>query len=272
MFFIFGTPRSGTTLIAQCLSAHPDILVPNETDFIVPAALIYDRIADPREVRAALKILIPNTRHFQISIGEYLSGADVAAIIDAFGDTFDSLMANLYAAVAAKGGAKLAGDKSPNDLPYVHAMQKHGLFNLPTQIIHVVRDVRDVLAAVLEQNWIPTEKDGALQFVHFWAHRNMNLHRMMKDEPNYLLVRYEDFTADPRLGMERILQQLGHDFQDGVLEEARRHPRYRGQAHHPFLYEPISTARAGSYKTRLSRDLRAMCEKEGVEAMALFGY
>ncbi len=30
MFFIFGMPRSGTTLIAQCLSAHTEIVVPYE--------------------------------------------------------------------------------------------------------------------------------------------------------------------------------------------------------------------------------------------------
>ena len=30
MFFIFGSPRSGTTLLAQCLSAHSEIIVPGE--------------------------------------------------------------------------------------------------------------------------------------------------------------------------------------------------------------------------------------------------
>jgi len=34
MSFLFGTPRSGTILLAQCLSAHTKIIVPSETDFI----------------------------------------------------------------------------------------------------------------------------------------------------------------------------------------------------------------------------------------------
>ncbi len=34
MFFVFGSPRSGTTLMAQCLSSHTDIIIPHETDFI----------------------------------------------------------------------------------------------------------------------------------------------------------------------------------------------------------------------------------------------
>ncbi|QHW31542.1 sulfotransferase [Paenibacillus rhizovicinus] len=35
MFIIFGSPRSGTTLLSSVLDAHDDIVVPDETDFIV---------------------------------------------------------------------------------------------------------------------------------------------------------------------------------------------------------------------------------------------
>jgi hypothetical protein len=46
MLFVFGSPRSGTTLLAQILNSHPEIVVPHETDFIIPFVFVFDRIPD----------------------------------------------------------------------------------------------------------------------------------------------------------------------------------------------------------------------------------
>jgi hypothetical protein len=36
MFFIFGNPRSGTTLLCASLELNDKIVVPDETDIVVP--------------------------------------------------------------------------------------------------------------------------------------------------------------------------------------------------------------------------------------------
>ena len=47
MFVVYGMPRSGTTLVAQVLNAHSGLLVPDETDFMVPAAHAFRLVESP---------------------------------------------------------------------------------------------------------------------------------------------------------------------------------------------------------------------------------
>ena len=77
MFFIFGMPRSGTTLLAQCLNAHSKIVVPHETDFIIPMAFIFDRIRDEQVGRNLIYELIVNSTYFPNSLEEYVDARTV---------------------------------------------------------------------------------------------------------------------------------------------------------------------------------------------------
>ena len=81
MFFIFGTPRSGTTLLSTCLSANSEIIVPDETDFIIPMAFIFDRINDENVGRELIYKLIVNSARFSASIGEYISEQTVYDVV-----------------------------------------------------------------------------------------------------------------------------------------------------------------------------------------------
>lgn len=273
MFFVLGTPRSGTTLISQCLSAHPDIIVPNETDFIVPAALLYDRLSDPAVRSEALKTLIPSTKYFYSSLGEYLAPEEVHAAIDSHSETFNGLLTKLYSEVAAKAGAKLGGDKSPNDISFVAFLERAGGFRAPTKIIHIVRDVRSVLASQLEQNWIRNRGRGPVQFARTWTHDNLFLHEWTVDlEGRYIRVSLEDFTAEPEAQMRRLLAHLGCDFHPNTLNPEKRNRRYEGDPHHAKLYQPISTEHAQASRKALTPELREMCEREARIAMDVFGY
>src|SRR5215208_3766820 len=71
MFFIFGSPRSGTTLLAQCLNNHSDIVVPHETSFIIPLAFVFTSIREPELGKEMIIRFITRSHDFQTSIGEY---------------------------------------------------------------------------------------------------------------------------------------------------------------------------------------------------------
>src|SRR5690348_5511964 len=73
VFFIFGSPRSGTTLLAQTLAAHSQIEMPYETDFIVPVAFVLDRVNDPTAGRPIIKGLMTASMGYKRSLGPYLS-------------------------------------------------------------------------------------------------------------------------------------------------------------------------------------------------------
>jgi len=269
MFFIFGYPRSGTTLLAQCLDAHPEVVVPGETDFIVPMAFLFNRRLPPEAGREMLTTLI--TRSFcSDSVREYLSDEAVREVVGTCEYTLSGVLEALYAAIARSAGAKLAGDKSPNDLAYIGCIAAEGGIPPGTKILHIVRDVRDVVVSLRDQDW--GERD-ALYVAQCWASSNLVLfdgHR--HDAANYLLVRYEELAAAPEGVLRKCCAVLEIDYDPAMIDHTTRHERYREMPHHQRLFEPISTRRVGVYKTRLPPAEQGACAEAAAEALEAFGY
>src|SRR5437868_1964404 len=119
MLFIFGSPRSGTTLLAASLNLHEDIFIPHETDFIVPLAFIYDRVKDQRIGKELIVQLITSTKSFDKSLGETLSKDDVREVIMSSNYLCGDLVSGIFDLIGKKTGKKIVGDKSPNDLQFI---------------------------------------------------------------------------------------------------------------------------------------------------------
>lgn len=272
MFFVFGSPRSGTTLISQSLSAHPEIHVPNETQFIVPAAFLFDRMDDGPARREALKLLITGERQFHWGLGEYLSAAEVVEIIEAqSADSFAAFLNALYDAVARRAGKQIGGDKSPNDLGFFGILRKTGALDPPVKIIHVVRDVRFVIASSIEHGWVTADRID--NFVRAWTNSNAGLYTSFGGAPNYLLVRYEDFVRDPEGQTARMCGHLGRAFHPDTIDPARKHTRFTGVAHHAKLYSPISSEQTSGLDGRLSEAAREACRAFApANTMRMLGY
>ena len=71
------------------------------------------------------------------------------------------MLSALYAAVAEAGGGRLGGDKSPNDLKFTRILLTADLFAEDLPVIHVVRDVRDVMASFKDLGWADGRARGA---------------------------------------------------------------------------------------------------------------
>lgn len=270
MFFVFGSPRSGTTLLAQSLSAHSELMVPYETDFIIPAAAIIDRVKDPAIGRELLANLILNSSGFSISLGEYVSRDAVREIIFSVEYQMGVLLKAIYDAIAKAAGKRLAGDKSPNDLLFLRLLIKVEGITPDMKILHIVRDVRDVMASLKERNWV---SDLDLYFPRFWSNSNLYLHSIFKDKPEqYHVLRYEDFVSDPGTALEAVSNHLGVRIEPEMLEPSSRHPRYKQMDDHQKLYDPISTDRIGRFRDKLDKDSILQCEYQAYEALRAFGY
>lgn len=271
MFFIFGSPRSGTTLLAQCLSAHPDLVVPAETDFIVPAAFVFDRVEDVEVRKTILKPLIANAAFTRAALGEYLSEEKLGEIVSAHCESATSLLDAIYTAVATAAGAKLAGDKTPNDLLYLRILISTGVISSDTKIIHIVRDVRDVVSSLIKRSWTPAIED---YFPRLWSQTNLYLHEQFGSGKNYRLIRYEDFVRDPEDHLREICGLLGvdSDHLHDMIAPKRRHRRYFRSPNHPMLYDPISVERIGAFRADLSPAAIETCHRQAADAMTVFAY
>ena len=195
-------------MLAQCLSAHPDLVVPAETDFIVPAAFVFDRVEDVEVRKTILKPLIANAAFTRASLLEYLTEHQLGEIVDAHCDSAASLFTAIYAAVARAAGAKLAGDKTPNDMLYTRILITTGAIPNDAKVIHIIRDARDVVTSLIRRGWAPGIEDF---FPRLWSQTNLYLHEEFRSSPNYRLVRYEDFVRDPMLELRQLCDLLGVD-------------------------------------------------------------
>lgn len=273
MFFVFGSPRSGTTLLAQCLNNHSEIVIPHETSFIIPMAFVFTSIREPDLGKEIIIKLITHSYDFQTSIGEYLSEERISKIINGCDYHPAQVLIAIYAELALSAGKKIAGDKSPNDLLNLNALvSQGGLDDVNIKIIHIVRDIRDVMVSLNKIKWLK-DKDMEFSFPRFWSNSNLYLNSLYKGEKNkYLLIRYEDMVCEPEHIFHKICDFLEVDFQQGMLDFQNFDPRYKDFPFHSKLYAPISSESIGVYKKELAKALLASYERQAQEALNVFEY
>lgn len=270
MFFIFGMPRSGTTLLARMLNAHRDVLVPHETDFIVPMAFLMDRIPDARVGRPLLTRLICSTSGFKASLGEWLTVDDVTACVEQAEYHPPAVLDSLYSTMAARAGKRLAGDKSPNDLNFIRILDKTGVTHARTRIIHIVRDVRDVMVSLHRTGWV---QDLDRWFPRQWANQNLYLQEQLADQDRYFFLRYEDLVADPRGNAVDLCEWLGLPWDERMLDnQARGHARYESMTQHSRLALGVDRAAIGQYQSEATPEQVAQWAMQAQEALERFGY
>jgi hypothetical protein len=273
MFLVLGQPRSGTTLVAQCLNGHPDLVVPDETDVVVALAFLVTRIEDPDVGRELAATLVTQSRRFADSLGQYLTADEAAAAVRSAPWSLRGILASLYAAVAEAGGARVGGDKSPNDLKFTRILLTADLFGEDLPVIHVVRDIRDVMVSFQELGWAQGVPEG---LVRFWVANNLMVRNNVprKGSP-YLAVRYEDVVADPDGQFRAMCGLLGVEYDPAMLSDERRFGQFEAHreiGQHARTFEPISAARVGTHREAFDTatvDRLTTLAQDGLEA---FGY
>lgn len=270
MFFLFGSPRSGTTILAQCISAHPDIVIPDETDILVPLSMIAQRVPDAALGRSLISDLIAGSDRFPFGIGEYLSADEVRECVGSAEYAPAPIIAALYDRIAAASGKAIAGDKSPNDLLSLRELHAARAIDEATPVIHIVRDVRDVMLSLGKTGWAPKDIDH--YFPRLWSDRNLYLRHLGQSLRRYLLIRYEDFVTEPAAVLERVCGMLGVEYTASMLDKNLRHQRYRGVTHHMNIYSDISSASVGKYQSAIPKKKITDYEQQAKEALIAFGY
>lgn len=267
-FIIFGSPRSGTTLLAQCLSNHRDIIIPYETDFLIPAALIFNHVKDTATGKRLIADLIVSTNDFR-SLAEYLTEKEIQSLILESDYDFQTIVHSIYSAIAKKVNKRVAGDKSPNDLHNADSLLQAGLLEEQTKVIHIVRDIRGVTESLIRMNWAPGLEGN---FPRYWCANNLFLHTIMSNEPNYFFLRYEDFVTEPHGHMQKLCTFLGVSFEASMLDTSTFHQRYKVMPAHSHLYEAISKRSIGIWKSALTIEQVRMIETQAREGLLKFGY
>jgi hypothetical protein len=270
--FVVGAPRSGTTLLRYMLCSHPRIYLPPESNFIPQlhrgsraSALSRD---EAERILAQLCRYRPFWRDWPdapLNPQEVLDGLDRL--------TPASIVAALFGRYANLHGAVRWGDKTPDNVTNLARVAE--LFP-GAQIVHLIRDARDVVASSLDAYQGPRFfYMDAYYHARMWRERVRSGMQAGRALPagRYREIRYEDLTADPQGQLRGLCRFLGESFDPRMVAP---HVVACGQHHshgiHARVRQPVTSARIGRSQTDLTpRDLR-LVERIAGDLLDELGY
>jgi Sulfotransferase family len=215
--FFVGSGRSGTTLIRAMFDSHPDMAVPDESNFIPRFGRVRQRYEKPWGFASAvfLRDLFRQGWFRQ-------SGISQEAAWDAFDSRPPADLASgireVFALYARLHGKSRYADKTPNYVLHVPLLA--GLFP-EARFVHLIRDGREVAMSLLDVGFGPrTMREAALQWRERVAHglaygRELGPSRCRQ-------VRYEDLLEDPAGTVASLCDFVGLGFDPMMLQYFER--------------------------------------------------
>ena len=253
--FVIGFQRSGTTLLQSLLGAHPRIAAPPETHFIARVAHLADYFGDleddanlRRALHEALNPPVP-------LLAECGFDEDVLFERATAGPrTYAALLDTLMSDFADRHGKSRWCEKTPTQ----PASWVFALFP-DAQVVHIVRDPRDVVASSLEVPWTGI---GARRIAAAWRRFTLDNVRVgLEVGPSrFLQIRYEDLARDFEATLSLVCAFLGEGLTAEMLTNPeRRLPTIAAAASpwHGTVLEQRPPPVSGSYRSRLRADRRA---------------
>jgi tetratricopeptide (TPR) repeat protein len=208
--FILGFPRSGTTLIEQILSAHPQIAAGDELPLIAEITELMLRILDsPLHYPEALA---------ELWMGNHREDLDVLR---------DHYLRRIQQLGVLRSGGRWFTDKMP--LNEMHLGLIHLLFP-QAPLVHVIRHPLDVMLSVYSNMlthgfYCAYELESAAR--HYVLIAELLEHYRSEIDLRYLRIRYEDIVEDTEPTVLRLLAFIGEEFDARCLafDENRRYAR-----------------------------------------------
>ena len=253
-FFVVGCPRSGTTLLAVLLDRHSRLCVAPETGF-------YDEIA-PRLWLRGEKRLLGILREWR-RLPEL--GLDAESVLGRLPERWNAgdVLAAILELHAERRGSARCGEKTPQHLRHVPAIQRH----FPrAKILCMLRDGRDNALSLRAMPWW---RGGLREAAMLWR-RSARLAEQSARHGQFRIVRYEDLVARPAEVLRSIMTFLGETFQPAQIDTQvpsgvvlARSMEWKGDALGPMLLDRIDGRRREAspedlalLERLLGRDLR----------------
>lgn len=264
--------RSGTTLLAMMVGAHPEIAVPLSTtgmwyDFFACMPRDYRNLAD---YEAITRLVDDVLAHERIRLWNTALERERILAECQPGD-FGSVVAAVHREYARQYGKPHWANSDIATLDAMHLANgwfPHGRF------LHIIRDGRDV---ALSHQTVPFGAGNFAECTLAWRHRvGQNLRMGAILGPNrYLAIRYEDLILEPEPTLRRICAFLGVPFSPAMLDHAtaveKAIPEHKLWMW-PEIKKPLQPAKVEVWKNRMSIAQRTVCEWNAGELLGELGY
>lgn len=285
---VTGYMNSGTTLLRNIMSNHPLIHgFPHETQYFHHLSLIqniYPNLDNDQMLKQLINLMVYITK-YPINPNNLAPDVENADVVN---EIFSSLVDRDYYTVfrhtldylALSAGKEYWLEKTPTHIFHVDRI----IQNSPDmKIVHIVRDPRDVVASkktLRSTVWTDRyDKDTqkvknlALAFDPFWdtlswkANVQTGLTAYEKYPDNVSIVRYEDLTATPAATTQELLDWIGLEFDDSILDI-----NYRNSAYKSNQKAGIDQTSVGRWKDRISNAEVYVIQKVASAEIQTFQY
>jgi hypothetical protein len=268
--FCGGTGRSGTTVLARLVGAHPSYaVIPVEARFHTDPQGLPDLLGGRVDLETFVHRMQRYWYHRSIRGGEtrglfqFVDRELFEAALDVFAEEFPrqphvaarSLIQRLFDPVAERAGALGWVEMTP---PTVNAAPLLAELFPDMKLLHAVRDGRDVACSIRPLGWGPDTVDGAIRW---WGEELTRAHRGIMGLPpsQVLTVPLHDLVLTAREATyQTLLDFLG-------LED---HPAMR---HYFVASVTPQRAHIGRWREELSADERVLAVRTFREVMAELG-
>ena len=232
-FFIVGTGRSGTTLMAQIMNANSKVCVPGELQIVFEYSNNGARLAEIFSSRGNLSLQAED----YIKLVQQRCPHDLQAYYDyhAFFQQRDypimslkELLTELYSDIAHSQGKTMFAEQTPWYGQNIELLDE--LFS-GAKFIHMVRDGRDVAISYARTPWWHNDVDLNLERWEKEVNKIENDGTLLLDG-RLLTIRYEDLVLAPVETVTNICSFLGVPFEETMLDP-NYHVDYSQFSKHP---------------------------------------
>lgn len=268
-FFVFGSGRSGTSLLTRMLDSHPAIAVPYESHLynrIYPLMAGRDAELGPGPVRERLVREILRTAHLR----HWTPRPSLEAILASVRRPgFHGIVEALLESWTVARGKSRWGEKTPHHTLWWGTINE-GFPDM--KVVHLVRDGRDVALSYRDAPFGPKH---VYQAAHQWVRYVMAAEAAgaVLGPGRFLLVRYEDVLDDPEGELRRICSFLGEEYDPAMLTFHRQDVPYPTDARNSDgLKRPVLGDNRGKWRNRMTLREQRIFEAIAGAQLARYGY
>ncbi len=275
-FYVMAIGRSGTTLLANILDAHPNIVVPPESFFVLHLEQKYKHIThwDSKTIKNFIDDVYvdrPFRLMWKVPREIVEQSFEQQPKVTDFTEACNRIRASYNASFKTKD-IELFGDKHPI---YSNFCQRMMRINPKAKLIHMVRDPRGTGSGQINT----FKRKDALAVGYLWARYNRNLSNLKAKYPkNYYLLKYEDLVLKPEETVRSLCAFLEIEFREQMMEYRKNTvERFENYTHaitkkHESLMKPIDTSMVKGWKKKLSSQQIQKLEYATFEVAQQLGY
>lgn len=237
--FLSGVYRSGTTILAQMIGAHPDIYLTYDSVKYLRFSLSPERYPEnTTKVLEDISARITGRWEMTFNAKEVESSlVSPASHASIYLETLKQLRDNY------KPGARYVGEKNAvvwSQIPFFLDMFPDG------KVVHIFRDPRDVVASYKNMTYEPgyAYLDAVFNFIHAWE-SVADLQKYYGRDRVFSL-RLEDLLSEPETQLLKLCDFLGIDYSSDMLDQKQYRDKKGSLWRHNSAFE--------SSESKLNRD------------------